>query len=64
MHDCVPHSDKTVKLSLIFSCLAIMISLFNVIMIRPNEFDPILLEVELRLRMEKRVRVRNQASIC
>jgi hypothetical protein len=36
VHTCVPHKDKTVKMSLICSCMAIMISLFNVIMIRPN----------------------------
>jgi hypothetical protein len=44
----VPHHDITIIISLISSIFAIQISLFNVAMSQPNEFDPRLLEIELR----------------
>jgi hypothetical protein len=50
VHDVVPHTDKTVKISLVAGALAIAISIFNVIMVAPNEFDPILLMLELKRR--------------
>lgn len=54
VHDVVPHTDKTVKISLVAGALAIAISIFNVIMVAPNEFDPILLMLELRRRQDTR----------
>jgi hypothetical protein len=43
----IPHNDLTVEISLISSIFAIQISLFNVVVSQPNEFDPRLLEFEL-----------------
>ena len=54
VHDIVPHTDKTVKISLVASSCAIAISIFNVIMVAPNEFDPILLKLELKRRQSKK----------
>lgn len=48
----VPHNDLTVEISLISSIAAIQVSLFNVIVSKPNEFDPRLLEIELRRKRE------------
>ena len=50
----VSHSELTVVMSLIVSgCFALPISLFNIIMCVPNEFDPILLELELKKRTDR-----------
>ena len=53
-HSDIPHSDLTVELSLIGSIFAIMVSVFNVIVSKPNDFDPVLLEIELKKRKEKK----------
>lgn len=39
----VSHADTTVVMSIIVSSFAIGISVFNIIMCQPNEFDPVLL---------------------
>jgi hypothetical protein len=52
VHDGVPHADFTVKLSLMVSTIAVCISGFNFIMCGPNDFDPILLQIELKQRKE------------
>jgi hypothetical protein len=55
LHSPIPHSDATVILSLVTSLIAINVSLFNVIMSKPNGFDPILLEIELKKRNERKL---------
>lgn len=52
----VPHGDITVLISLISSIFAIQISFFNVVASHPNEFDPRLLEIELKRKAEVRNR--------
>ena len=47
-HHGVPHDDKTVKMSLIVSAVAVLISGFNFVMMGPNDFDPCLLQIELK----------------
>lgn len=42
-HSYVKHGDITVIMSLACSSCAICISIFNIIMCTPNEFDPIVL---------------------
>lgn len=49
----VEHYEVTVIMSLIVSSIAIQISIFNCIMCSQNEFDPILLELEMKKRREK-----------
>lgn len=50
----ISHSELTVVMSLIVSgCFALPISIFNIVMCAPNEFDPILLEIELKKRKDK-----------
>jgi hypothetical protein len=46
------HHNVVVELSLAVSFIAICVSLFNFIMFKPNEFDPILLEYELKKRRD------------
>ena len=53
MHEGVPHEDETVKISLGVSCVAVCVSLFNFIMFKANDFDPILLQIELKQRIER-----------
>ena len=49
----ISHSELTVVMSLIVSgCFALPISIFNIVMCTPNEFDPILLEIELKRRKD------------
>ena len=43
IHNDVSHSEFTVVLSLAVSSIAIQVSIFNIIMCAPNEFDPVLL---------------------
>lgn len=53
IHTEISHSETTVIMSLIVSSIAIQISIFNCIMCAQNEFDPILLELEMKSRREK-----------
>lgn len=46
------HADTTVVMSIIVSTFAIAISVFNIIMCSPNEFDPIMLQIELKRRQD------------
>ena len=48
----VSHYEATIKISLIFSYVAICIAILNLIMFKPNDFDPVVLQVELKKRME------------
>jgi hypothetical protein len=52
IHSRVDHYTITVILSLIVSTLAFFISSFNCIMCTPNEFDPIIVELEFKKRRE------------
>lgn len=52
IHNDVSHSEFTVVLSLIVSSVAIQVSIFNICMCAPNEFDPILLQLELKKRRD------------
>ena len=49
----IPHSLPTVLASLVVATMAMPISIFNMIMCTQNEFDPILLELELKKRRDK-----------
>lgn len=49
----IPHSLSTVLMSLVCSSLAMPISIFNIIMCSQNEFDPIILEIEMKKRRDK-----------
>ena len=56
MHDeasLILHKDPLVSVSLVVSCFAIMISLFNFIMFKINDFDPIIIEQELFMRRQR-----------
>ena len=46
----IPHAEATVIMSLIFTVLSFLISLFNMLASKPNGFDPILLQLELKKR--------------
>ena len=48
----VNHYTVTIWMSLVTSSFAICISIFNCIMCDHNEFDPILLEIELKRRQD------------
>ena len=48
----VSHSELTVIMSLVVSTIATAISTFNIIMCTPNEFDPVVLQLELMSRKE------------
>lgn len=48
----ISHADTTVIMSIIVSSFAIGISIFNIIMCSQNEFDPILLMIELKKRQD------------
>jgi len=50
VHTTISHADTTVVMSIIVSTFAIMISVFNIIMCSQNEFDPIILQIELKKR--------------
>lgn len=58
----VDHSELTVMMSIVCSTFAIMISIFNITMCTPNEFDPIVLQIELKRRQDKLKRVSLQAK--
>jgi hypothetical protein len=49
----IPHSLPTVLTSFVVATMAMPISIFNIIMCAQNEFDPILLELELKKRRDK-----------
>ena len=53
IHTDISHADTTVIMSLICSTFAIQISTFNCIMCSHNEFDPIILELELKKRRDE-----------
>ena len=55
----VDHFETTIIMSLIVSSIAIQISIFNCIMCAQNEFDPILLELEMKKRREAAVKKEN-----
>jgi hypothetical protein len=48
----VSHYDKNIVYSLYTSCIAFCIALLNLIMFKPNDFDPVVLQVELKKRVE------------
>ena len=53
MHDpnsVILHAKTIVMVSLVVSCFAIMISLFNFFMFKQNDYDPLELEIELYRR--------------
>ena len=50
------HQNYIVKLSLVVSFFAFSISLFNFVMFKQNEFDPIKIEKALYERVEKKTR--------
>ena len=50
------HSNYVVTLSLIVSAFAFMISLFNFVMFKQNEFNPILIEKALSDRRARKLR--------
>ena len=53
MHDeksLILHSHWLVLVSLVVSCFAIAISLFNFVMFKQNDFDPLVIEQELFIR--------------
>ena len=50
MHDeasLILHAHPLVLVSLVVSCFAVAISLFNFVMFKNNDFDPLVIEVEL-----------------
>lgn len=49
----ISHTELTVLMSLIVSTFAMQISIFNCIMCSPNEFDPILLQMEFKRRKKE-----------
>jgi|TARA_B110001450_G_scaffold251663_2_gene272117 hypothetical protein len=49
----IPHSLSTVLMSLVCSSLAMPISIFNIVMCSQNEFDPLILEIEMKKRRDK-----------
>jgi len=48
----ISHSELTVVMSLFVSIVAVCISTFNIIMCSPNEFDPVILQLEFKRRKE------------
>jgi len=56
-HTHIPHFEFTVVFSLVATLFAIQVSLFNVIVSKPNDFDPLLLQIELKKRKEQKVNV-------
>jgi hypothetical protein len=48
----IDHSDWTITAGLYLSSVAIVISLYNAVMFKPNVFDPVLIELELKKRQE------------
>jgi hypothetical protein len=65
-HTPIPHTQVTVILSLVASIFAIMISLFNVIVSKPNSFDHTILAEELdkrKKRLSERMNKRRHSQI-
>ena len=59
MHDeksLILHEHWLVLVSLIVSCFAIAISLFNFVMFKQNDFDPLVIEQELFIRRLSQMR--------
>ena len=48
----IDHAELTVIMSLVVSTIAVGISIFNIVMCTPNEFDPIILQLEFQRRQE------------
>ena len=64
MHDeasLLLHKHPLVLVSLVVSCFAIMISLFNFVMFKINDFDPIIIEQELFMRRQRLEAEKDQA---
>ena len=58
MHDpasLILHAHPLVLISLVVSCFALMISTFNFIMFKQNDFDPLVIELELFSRRHRKV---------
>lgn len=47
------HGEFTVALSLYMSIIAVCISVLNLFMFKPNDFNPVVLQLELKKRVEK-----------
>ena len=59
MHDeksLILHSHWLVLVSLVVSSFAILISLFNFVMFKQNDFDPLVIEQELFIRRLQQTR--------
>ena len=52
LHSGIDHAGATVIMSLVVSTFAIQISVFNCIMCAPNEFDPMVVKLEFKVREE------------
>jgi len=50
-------------MSLVISTLAVGISTFNIIMCSPNEFDPVVLQIELLKRQEEKTDKEKQLKL-
>jgi len=50
----IPHTEFTILMSLVVSTFAIQISIFNIIMCIPNEFDPTLIQLEFARRANQK----------
>jgi hypothetical protein len=59
----IPHSDFTVIFSLCTGTVAFGVSLFNVIMSKPNKFDPVLLSQALEKRQERKSNIKSGATL-
>jgi len=46
----IDHSDWTITAGLYLSSVAVVISLYNAIMFKPNVFDPVHIELEFKKR--------------
>ena len=66
MHDApslILHKHPLVLVSLVVSCFAIMISLFNFVMFKLNDFDPIVIEQELFMRRQRLENAKYDANV-
>ena len=68
MHDeasLILHAHPLVLVSLVVSCFAVAISLFNFVMFKNNDFDPLVIEVELfrrKRRLAKSIKPEDKAN--
>ena len=66
MHDpasLILHSHPLVLVSLVVSCFAVMISLFNFVMFQLNEFNPNIIERELFKRRDLAARNQDDSKV-